>query len=363
MISINKGKGTTATVSAVVDLAHRGLTVVLPCYDEGAQVDRAYDAVVAALGSLDLEILFVDDGSTDDTLDRIRRLASVDSRVRYLSFSRNFGLPAAITAAFRYASRPWTVQLDTDLQFPPEETWALLAKAAEGYDVVFGVRRRRRDPLLRRLGASGAQWLARRLLAIEVPRGATSFRVLRTGVARTVADLPTANTYFSALVPLVGARYTSVPTEHRPRTSGRSKFRLSRLAGHAFELFFGFSWRPLNAVYLLAAVAAGTAVGLAVAAESGAASELAVSVATLVLAAATLAAVGLVGRYLHRRLLDTRPTRPYYIREANLPVHPEDTFDGGEPRVPPPVRPATPDAAAAVGLAEPLPAPVAPAAQ
>jgi polyisoprenyl-phosphate glycosyltransferase len=352
-------------VSDVLDLPQSGLTVVLPCYDEGEQVDRAYRAVLDALGVLDLEILFVDDGSKDDTLDRIRRLAADDSRVRYLSFSRNFGLSAAITAAFHYAGKPWTVQLDTDLQFPPAETWALLAKAAEGYDVVFGVRRQRRDPLLRRLGASWAQWLAQRVLAIEVPRGATSFRVLRTGVARTVADLPTANTYFSALVPLVGARYASVPTEHRPRTSGRSKFRLSRLAGHAFELFFGFSWRPLNAVYLLAAVAAGTGVALAVAAESGAVSQLAVSVATLVLAAATLVAVGLVGRYLHRRLHDTRPTRPYYIREANLPVHPEDTFDGGEPRVPPPVRPAAPRAAAVASLAEPLPAPapVAPAAQ
>lgn len=325
-------------MSDVLDVTQSGLTVVLPGYNEGEQVDRAYRAVLDALGELDLEILFVDDGSTDDTLDRIRRLAGLDPRVRYLSFSRNFGLNAAITAAFRYASKPWTVQLDTDLQFPPAETWALLAKAAEGYDVVFGVRRRRRDPLLRRLGASGAQLVAERLLSIEVPRGATSFRVLRTGVARTVADLPTANTYFSALVPLVGARYASVPIEHRPRTSGRSKFRLSRLAGHAFELLFGFSWRPLNAVYLLAAVAAGVAVALAVAAGVGAVSPLAVAVAALLLVAVTLVAVAVVGRYLHRLLLDSRPAGKYYIREANLPVRPADTLDGGEPRLPPPTR-------------------------
>jgi hypothetical protein len=341
-------------------LPYGGLTVVLPCYNEGEQLDRAYNAVLDELGTLDLEILFVDDGSTDDTLARIRRLAAVDPRVRYLSFSRNFGLSAAITAAFRYAGKPWTVQLDSDLQFPPAEVWALLAKAAEGYDVVFGLRRRRRDPMLRRLGATGAQWLARRLLAIEVPRGATSFRVLRTGVARTIADLPTANTYFSALVPLVGARHASVLTEHRPRQSGRSKFRLSRLAGHAFELFFGFSWRPLNAVYLLAAVAASAALGLAVAAGSGAVSQPAVSVATLLVAALTLGAVGLVGRYLHGRLLDARPVRPYYIREANLPVRPQDTLDGGVPRVPPPARPAAPTGTGPPGRASTPPVAAAP---
>jgi polyisoprenyl-phosphate glycosyltransferase len=315
-----------------------GLTVVLPCYNEGSQVDQAHRAITAALGSIDdLELLIVDDGSSDDTLDRIRALAAADPRVRYLSFSRNFGLEAAHAAGYAYAGQPWSVQLDADLQSPPEETWQLLAKAAEGYDVVFGIRERRQDPWLRRLGSAGTHWIARRLLGIDMPAGASTFRVIRTSVARRLVGLRLGTPYFVAMVPLVGARYTCVPTRHA-RRPGRSKWRPARLVGHSFELFFGFSWRPLNAVYALAAlgVLVGVA-GLALLIAGAQAAAVATALATCVLA---LVSVALSARYLQRLMLDSQPTRPYYIREANLPLRPEDTIDQGEPAVAPPSRPA-----------------------
>ncbi|HEY7489048.1 MAG TPA: glycosyltransferase family 2 protein [Streptosporangiaceae bacterium] len=322
-----------------------GLTAVVPCYNESRQVEVAYEGILGALGEIgDLEILFIDDGSADDTLERMRKLASVDDRVRYLSFTRNFGLSAAITAGFRYASRPWIVQLDADLQFPPEQTWTLLAEAAKGFDVVFGIRRDRHDPWARRLGSTAHQWMARRLLGIELPQGASSFRVLRTPVARTLAELPMTNSYFAAKVPLVTSRYTAVATAHRSRDAGGSRFRPVQLFGHAFELFFGFSWRPLNAVYLLATAGFLAAVAVTLAGLFGTAGSTAVTLVALDVAALALVALALSARYLHRLLLDSRPTRPYYIAEANLPVRPEDTADGGTPSVPPPTRPRSPAA-------------------
>lgn len=298
-----------------------GLTVLVPCFNEGAQVEVAHRELVAALSELDeLEILFVDDGSTDDSLDRIRRLSEADQRVHYLSFTRNFGIDAVMAAGFRYASQPWTVQCDADLQVPPEEIWTLLAKAAEGYDVVFGERRNRRDPLVRRLGSAGLHWAARRVFRIDMPRGASTFRVVRTGVARTITELRLP--WFIPAVPLVGARYTSTPVSHRERTAGRSKLRLGRLAGHSFELFFGFSLRPLNAVYAVAALGAATALVLAVLGEGPV-----VDGAQLVVSGLTLAALALVGRYLHRLTRDTRRLPAYYVREANVPVRPEDLLD------------------------------------
>lgn len=314
--------------------------MVVPCHDEGEQVERAYEAITRALGTVvPLEVIFVDDGSTDDTLERLRRLASADARVRYLSLTRNFGQHAAVIAAFRYATQPWTVQLDADLQFPPAETGALLAKAAEGYDVVFGARRVNRDGPVRRLGSAGHRWAARRLLGIEVPEGASSFRAVRTGLARVIADLPTANSHLPALVAMVGGRYASVPVDHRPRTAGRSRFRLPGLVGFAFELFFGFSWRPLVAVYLFAVAAVLASLVVVALAAAGAASPLAVAVAALLVAAGGVACVAIVGRYLHARLLDARPRRRYYVREANVPLRPEDTFEAGVPPVPPPAVP------------------------
>ncbi|MDX3101476.1 glycosyltransferase family 2 protein [Nonomuraea angiospora] len=320
-----------------------GLSVIVPCYQEGRQIEAAHAAIVRAFGDVPgLEILFIDDGSTDGTVEHMRELAAADDRVRYLSFTRNFGQAAAITAGFRYASRPWILQLDADLQFPPEEAWILLEEAGNGYDVVFGIRRKRRDPLIRRVGAACHQWVAARLLGIELPRGISSFRVLRTPVARTLAELRMSNSYFAARVPLVTSRYKVVTTAHEGRASGRSHYDFVRLAGHAFELFFGFSWRPLNAVHVLAALGVAAAVAVAAAALMSAATVLGVALAGLGLATLTLVTVAVSARYLQRLLLDNGPLRPYYIAEANLTVSPEDTIDGGAGPVPPPRRPSGP---------------------
>src|SRR5215468_9699397 len=98
-----------------------GVTVVVPCLNEAANIRAVYRAVTAELSGYDVELLFVDDGSTDGTLPELRVLAERDDRVRYLSFSRRFGYDAAFSAGFLYARRPWAVQLDADLQFPPAQ--------------------------------------------------------------------------------------------------------------------------------------------------------------------------------------------------------------------------------------------------
>ncbi|WP_327089951.1 glycosyltransferase family 2 protein [Nonomuraea sp. NBC_01738] len=300
-----------------------GLTVLVPCFNEGAQVEVAHRELCAALdGIVDLEILFVDDGSRDDSLARIKALAAADPRVRYVSFTRNFGIDAVMAAGFRYASNPWTVQCDADLQVPPSEIATLLAKAAEGYDVVFGRRRHRRDPLVRRIGSAGLHWMARSVFRIDMPRGASTFRLVNTEVARTISDLRLP--WFIPAVPMVGARHTAVDVMHRERTAGRSKLRLGRLAGHSFELFFGFSWRPLNAVYLLAALL----LPLALIFDS--------SRLHLAVSAVTLAAVALLSRYVHGL---ARRLPSFYVREANVEVRPGDLL---APPAPVPVMPRGP---------------------
>ncbi|MEO5874866.1 MAG: hypothetical protein ABIS86_01545, partial [Streptosporangiaceae bacterium] len=234
------------------------------------------------------------------------------------------------------ARMPWCAQVDADLQAPPGEIRALLDKAAEGYDVVFGVRTDRRDPWYRKAGSSGQQWVARRLLGIDVPRGASTFRVVRTAFARTLADMRLGTPYFIAQVPLVGGRYALVPTAHRVRTAGRSKFRLARLAGHSFELFFGYSWRPLNLLY--AAGTAGLAVAAVVLAAQAAGGRVTVvstvlALTVLTLTALNLAAVAVLGRYVERLLRNDSRIRPFYIREANIPVDRLDTLGTADAQV------------------------------
>jgi polyisoprenyl-phosphate glycosyltransferase len=318
-------------------LLEPGLTVLLPCYNEVDQIDAAWDSIRAALGELEgLEVLIVDDGSVDGTLGRIRALAQNDDRIRYLSFTRNFGLEAAQEAGFRHASKQWLVQLDADLQSPPEEARKLLVTAQEGgYDVVFGIRESRRDPLVRRLGSAGLGLIAR-ALGIAVPRGASVFRVIRTPVARTIAALELGSPYTVASIVAVGARYACVPTTHRQRT-GRSRWRPGRLVGHAFELFFSYSWRPLNATYV---VAVGTALFCGLLAALSLAGVLGTGIVAggiLLALAAQLLITAVIGRYLNRALLDGRHGPAYLVRETNLEIAPRFRLDGGLPSTPDPV--------------------------
>ncbi|GGM45369.1 glycosyltransferase family 2 protein [Dactylosporangium sucinum] len=302
------------------------LTAFIPCYNEVAQVDAVHAAIDAELSRYpDLEILFVDDGSTDGTLAKVKALCDRDPRVRYVSFSRNFGLEAAHGAGFRYASRDWVVQLDADLQSPPAEAHKLIAKALEGYDVVYGIRRERHDPLFRRLGSAVQQRLAQRLFGVDLVYGSSVFRVVRAGVARRAVDLRLATPYFVATMPLLGARWATVDVEHRRRQDGGSRWAVWRLFAHSGELFFGFSVRPLTWIYLAVALV----LPFVVAAGSPGA------VAGLVV---LLGSVAILAAYVHRLVRGGVRPALYYVREANIPIAAEDSLYAGEPLTREPVR-------------------------
>ncbi|KHF44477.1 Glycosyltransferase involved in cell wall bisynthesis [Saccharomonospora viridis] len=301
-----------------------GLTVVIPCYNEVDNLKHSYDEVVSELGEFDLELLYVDDGSTDGSLDVIRELAAADSRVQYLSFTRNFGFEAAFSAGYRYASKPWILHVDADQQFPAAEAHKLIAAAKSGYDAVFGVRTNRQDPLLRRWGTAAFHFIGRRLLRIELPQGATAFRLVRTELAKRIVDLNLGTPYFLATVPRLTNRYTTVPVAHRARQRGESKVGMSFLSSHAIELFVGFSRRLSTAASVSCLLAGGLALLLAIAGATGLVTGAPLLVALLVLLAVALVTLSLTVRSLV--VVNAGQPRPrlFYIREASIPVDDAD---------------------------------------
>lgn len=308
-----------------------GLTAIVPCHNEVECIDRCYETIARELERYaDTEILFIDDGSTDGTLERIKHFADHDERVRYISFSRNFGLESAFTAGFTYASKPWSVQLDADLQSPPSEMHKLIGRALDGFDVVFAVRTARADRRHRRLGTWLHQTIATRTLGIRLPIGASVFRVARTSVARRIVESRYSTPYFLAVAPLVGARYDLVPTAHSPRQAGAGKWRLRQLAAHAMELFVGYSYRPLIACYGLG-MALTPVLVLALMVGS-----LRSDVALTSWVAAVAALLGLclstvVARYLVRIMRVQAIDSPsYLVREANIWIDPDDHLYGHE---------------------------------
>lgn len=302
-----------------------GLSVVIPCYNEETVLDDTLDEVLAELSEHDLEIVCVDDGSSDGTLDVLRRRAERDRRVHYLSFTRNFGVEAAFSAGYSYASKPWLVHLDADGQFPPAEVRTMVAASA-GMDAVFGIRRQRDDPWLRRAGSWLNQFVARRLLGIELPARATCFRLVRTDLARAVVDLRLGSPYFLATLPRLTSRYRLVPVAHRPRGDGPPKVRVAHLAGQAMDLWFAFSRRPAHLAMGLAWAAALLAGVLGLAHLVGGLPALLLEVGVAALAAVLLLVIAVLVRCVGVVSANQPRPRQYYIREATMPIQTDDTF-------------------------------------
>ena len=294
------------------------LTVVVPCLNEFDNIEPSYQEIVTELKDYELELLYVDDGSTDGTLEAIRAIAERDDRVRYISFTRNFGFEAAFSAGYRYAGNSWVLHIDADQQFPAAEARKLIAEAERGYDAVFGVRTNRKDPLLRRWGTSAFHFIGRGVLRIEIPRGATAFRLVRTELAKRIVDLGLGTPYFLATVPRLTSRYTTVSVAHRARQRGRSKVGFGFLASHAVELFVGFTRRLTTAASATALAAAAIATLLGLGTATGLVGGTALGAATFLLLAPVLLVLSLVVRYLVVVGAGQPRPRQFYIRETNL---------------------------------------------
>lgn len=297
-----------------------GFTVVIPCYNEADNLTAAYHEIATELGRYDIELLFVDDGSTDQTLEILRDLAASDPRVQYLSFTRNFGLEAAFSAGYRYASKPWILHTDADMQFPMTEVHKMVAEIETGQDAVFGIRQRRDDPLVRRWGSKAYHFIGRRLLGIEIPPGATTFRMVSSALAHRIVDLRLGTPYFLATIPRLTNRYSTVSVSHRARQHGRSKVHLRWLVGHAMGLYFGFSNRLATTASASALLCALLALLASVGTAVGTLSPTGAAVLMLALLAVVMAVLAVLMRYLV--MVGSGQPRPgqFYIREANIPV-------------------------------------------
>ncbi|MEV6560451.1 glycosyltransferase family 2 protein [Nocardia sp. NPDC051756] len=291
------------------------VTVVVPCRDEEANIVAAHEAIVGELSGYDIEVLFVDDGSTDATLSLVTGLAAKDERVHYISFARNFGFEAAFSAGYKYATKPWVLHVDADLQGHPNQAHKLIEAVSDRVDAVFGVRDQRADPLLRRWGSTLSDLIARRVLGIELPPGATTFRLVRTGVARRIVELRRPAPYFMASLPAVTDRYVTVRTAHQARRAGSSKFTVLRLARHALDLYVGHSTALAAGAAML--LCAGVFVAVVLLSVFGA------GAAVLSVQLAMLPAMALLLRY--SVMASSRDGRAlYYVRESDVAIDAAD---------------------------------------
>lgn len=235
------------------------LTILVPVYNEEATVDLFVAALTPVLTAIDprWEILFVNDGSQDATLDRIRAANVRDPRVRGIDFSRNFGKEIALAAGLDHATGRAVVPMDVDLQDPPDLIATMVARWRDGFDVVLAQRvDRSSDGFLKRRTAALFYALICRMSRIRIPANVGDFRLIDASVVAALRAYPERERFMKGIFASVGFRTTSVPYVRAARAAGETKFRPRALFNLALEGIVSFSTVPLKIWTYLGFVAA-----------------------------------------------------------------------------------------------------------
>jgi dolichol-phosphate mannosyltransferase len=224
------------------------LSIVIPVFNEEENILQLYERLVSAAPSWDLafEVILVDDGSSDKTLGLLRQLHQQDARFKYISFSRNFGHQTAVSAGLRYTKGNVIAVMDADLQDPPEELYRFLHKWEQGYQVIYGIRTKRKENIFKR----SAYHLFYRILAwcssIDIPLDSGDFCVMDRSVVDWLNALPERNRFVRGLRSWVGYRQIGIPYERHMRLAGEVKYTFQKLLRLAFDGIINFSYRPLQ---------------------------------------------------------------------------------------------------------------------
>ncbi len=224
------------------------ISLVVPAYNEEEVLEAFHREVSEEIDRLpdDFEFVFVDDGSRDQTASVMRQLAARDSRVRAVILSRNFGHEAAIEAGLRAARGDAVIVMDADLQDGPEIIPRLIGAWRDGADVVYAVRKGRKEGRLLRAAFSGFYGLASRVMSIDLPRDAGPFSLMDRQVVDVINDLPEKGRYFPGLRAFAGFRQVPVEAERRERAAGETKYSLVKRTLGGTNAIFSFSKLPLR---------------------------------------------------------------------------------------------------------------------
>ncbi|MEU3532057.1 MULTISPECIES: glycosyltransferase family 2 protein [Streptomyces] len=303
------------------------ISIVAPCYNEEDVLERFHEAVQKIADELlplghDMEFVYVDDGSRDRTLTVLERLAARDQRVRYVSFSRNFGKEAALLAGLRHASGDSVVVMDADLQHPPELIARMVRLREQGYDQVIARRTRTGDRLTRTLTARLYYRLVNRLVDVELMDGVGDFRLLSRRVVDAVLGLTEYNRFSKGLFAWVGFPSTTFAYENAVREAGSSSWNLRGLLDYGLDGVLSFNNRPLRAalwlgISLLLCAGLYTAWIVVAALLHGVQTPGYVTIITAVtaLAGVQMVMLGVIGEYTGRIYYEVKG-RPHFLVKA-----------------------------------------------
>ncbi|MDD4877721.1 MAG: glycosyltransferase family 2 protein [Candidatus Nanoarchaeia archaeon] len=212
-------------------MAKTKLSIITPVYNEEQNVGLFYSKATKVLKSIGkgYEILFIDDGSRDSTLKAIKTLQKKDKHVKFITFRRNFGKAAALSAGFEHANGDIIITMDGDLQDEPEEIPKFIAKIEEGYDLVNGWKFKRKDPLSKTIPSKFFNWLTSKMIGLNLHDFNCGFKAYRKEVVKEITLYGDMHRYIPAIAFWKGYRIAELPVKHNPRLHGKSKYGGKRL--------------------------------------------------------------------------------------------------------------------------------------
>lgn len=301
------------------------VSVVVPCYNEDAVLAETHEALageLARLEGVDSEIVYVDDGSRDRTLDVLRALQTSDARVRVVSLSRNFGHQLAASAGVEHAAGDCVVVIDADLQDPPEVIPEMIALWRAGYQVVYGVRADREgETAFKTWTAKVFYRLINRLSHVEMPLDAGDFRLMDRRVVDVLLSMPERDRYLRGMVSWIGFKQIAVVYRRAARRAGESKYPLAKMIRFATDGLLSFSLTPLRlAVWIgfsaIAVAFAGIVYAIALRfffdPSHWVRGWTSLFVAVLFMGGVQLITLGIIGEYIGRVYAEVK-RRPLYI--------------------------------------------------
>jgi glycosyltransferase involved in cell wall biosynthesis len=296
---------------------------VLPIWNESENIDAFHTALVEVTDGrpdIDFEFLYVDDGSTDDSLERLLDLRAKDDRVTVLQLSRNFGHQLAVTAGLEAAAEADAViVMDTDLQDPPRVSLELITVWEDGADVVYAQRRTRKDTGFKRLSAFVYYWLLQRLASIEIPRNVGDFRLMDKRVVAEVVRYREHSRFLRGIIAHVGFRQEAVLFDRDARHAGETGYPLRKMLSFAVDGVLGFSTVPLQMITrvgflisFLSLIGAAYVIGVKLFSPASAVPGWAfLGVGVFLLGGLQLIMMGVIGSYLGRVYTEVQ-NRPLY---------------------------------------------------
>lgn len=301
------------------------LSVIVPCKNEEAILRETHSRLTSALQQLtmDFEIVYVDDGSTDSTLDLLREIQGTDNRVRIVQLSRNFGHQIATTAGLEYASGDAVVLIDADLQDPPEVIPMMVEQWRDGFDVAYGLRTEREGETLFKLWTARAFYrLINRLSAVPIAVDTGDFRLMDRKVVSALLRMPERDRFLRGMINWLGFRQVGVPYRRAARQAGETKYPLLKMLRFAMDGIASFSVLPLKLATWLGFSASAVAMALILYAmcvhvftNKWVTGWTSLFIAVLFVGGAQLICLGLIGEYVGRIYGETKQRPLYFVQD------------------------------------------------